>query len=95
MGIFWASIPIGLAIVAAAVGIPFWLTHRGMRPEDPVDAQAYLDAKDEMAKTADMGRRRRVFEVAKDRRLRARQRGAQPAGQSRSREAGLSPPERP
>ena len=29
MAFFWASIPIGLALVAASVGIPFLLTHRG------------------------------------------------------------------
>ena len=33
MAIFWASIPIGLALVAASVGIPFLLTHREMRPD--------------------------------------------------------------
>jgi hypothetical protein len=88
MSIFWASIPIGLAIVAAAVGIPFWLTPRHAAG-GPGRREAYLDAKDEMAQTADMGRRRRAFYRARDRRLWARQRDARPVGQSQSRGEGL------
>jgi hypothetical protein len=58
MGIFWGSIAIGLLLVAAGVGIPFTLTHRKMRPHDPDEAHAYLDAKEEVARTADPGRAR-------------------------------------
>ncbi len=68
MGIFWASIPIGLLLVAAAAGIPYWLTYRGMRPNDPVEAHAYLDAKDGMAQTADTGERRQAVQAASARR---------------------------
>ncbi len=32
MTALWLSIPLGLLIVAAAVGIPVWLAHRRMRP---------------------------------------------------------------
>ena len=70
MGIVWASIVIGALLVAAAVGIPFWLTHRGMRPNDPGEAHAYLDAKDEIAQTTDTARRRRIFQAARARRSR-------------------------
>lgn len=79
MGIFWASILIGLLLVVAAVGIPFWLTHRRMRPNDPAEAHAYLDAKDEMAGTVDTGARRRAFRAAKARRTAAAEPGG-PAG---------------
>jgi hypothetical protein len=45
MTAFWVSIPIGILIVLLAVGWPFWLTHRRMRPHyDSTQAQAYLDA---------------------------------------------------
>jgi hypothetical protein len=84
VGIFWASIPIGLVLVAAGVGIPFWLTHRGMRPNDPAEAHAYLDAKDEMARTSDTGERRRAFRAAKARRTAA----AEPVGEGRPGEPG-------
>ena len=78
MSIFWASIPIGLALVAAAVGIPYRLTHRGMRPNDPVEAHAYLDAKDEMAQTADTGQRREAVRAATARRAGGSGRADQP-----------------
>lgn len=36
---------IGLLIVILAVGIPYWLTHRHMRPQrDPDELQAYEEA---------------------------------------------------
>jgi hypothetical protein len=48
----WIGLVIGLAIVALAVGIPFFLTHRRMRePSDVSDSRAYLRA-----------RRRRVWQ---------------------------------
>jgi dihydropteroate synthase len=68
VAIFWASIPIGLALVAASVGIPFLLTHRGMRPDDPAEAHAYLDARDDMARTEDPGERRQAYLAARARR---------------------------
>jgi hypothetical protein len=42
----WISLAIALAIVALAVGIPFFLTHRRMRePRDVSDSRAYLRAR--------------------------------------------------
>ena len=42
-GLAWVGLAIGLVIVAAAVGIPFFLTHRRMRePHDVSDSRAYL-----------------------------------------------------
>ncbi len=42
----WGSLVIGLVIVALAVGIPFFLTHRRMRePRDFSDSHAYLRAR--------------------------------------------------
>lgn len=43
-GIVWAAILIGLALVIAAVGIPYLLTHRRMRsPHDHAESHEYLD----------------------------------------------------
>lgn len=40
-----ASILLGLLIVVVAIGVPYWLTHRHLRPQhDPGEAQAYLEA---------------------------------------------------
>ncbi len=45
-GWVWASVIIGLAIVACAVGIPYFLAHKRMRsPHDDSDSRAYLRAK--------------------------------------------------
>ena len=45
-GWVWAGIIIGLAIVALAVGIPYLLTHRTMRPPyDRSEGRAYLQDK--------------------------------------------------
>ena len=44
---FWISIPLAVLIVALAVGIPYLLTHRHLRPHDADEGQAYLDAKDQ------------------------------------------------
>jgi hypothetical protein len=42
-GIVWAAILIGLALVIAAVGIPYLLTHKRMRsPHDHAESQEYL-----------------------------------------------------
>jgi len=42
----WGSLVIALVIVALAVGIPFFLTHRRMRePRDVSDSRAYLRAR--------------------------------------------------
>jgi hypothetical protein len=45
-GWVWASVIIGLAIVACAVGIPYFLAHKRMRsPYDVSDSRAYIRAK--------------------------------------------------
>ncbi len=42
-GLAWGGLAIGLVIVAVAVGIPYFLTHRRMRePRDVSDSRAYL-----------------------------------------------------
>jgi hypothetical protein len=45
-GLAWGSFAIGLVIVALAVGIPYFLTHRRMRdPHDVSDGRSYLRAR--------------------------------------------------
>lgn len=45
-GLVWVSIFVGLALAALAVGIPYLLTHKGMRsPHDLSEGQAYMQAK--------------------------------------------------
>lgn len=45
-GWVWAAIFIGLAIVILAVGIPYLVTHKGMRaPYDRSEAEDYARAK--------------------------------------------------
>ena len=42
-GLFWVAFAIGLAIVVLAVGIPYVVTHKGMRePYDRSEGRAYL-----------------------------------------------------
>jgi hypothetical protein len=41
---------LGVLIVVLAVGIPYWLTHRHMRPQhDPAEMRAYAKATDRSA----------------------------------------------
>jgi len=47
MGLTWAAIAVGVVLFLLAVGIPYWLTHRRLRPREHVDADAYLKAKDQ------------------------------------------------
>ena len=38
---------LGMLIVILAIGVPYWLTHRHMRPQhDPAEMQAYAEATD-------------------------------------------------
>jgi hypothetical protein len=54
---FWLSIPIGLLIVLAAVGIPYWITHRRMRPHhDLTESYEYLEAAGKTPEDAALGR---------------------------------------
>ena len=47
MTLFFASIAVGLIIVAVVVGYPYWRTHHRMRePYDKTEAHGYLDAKE-------------------------------------------------
>ena len=42
-GLAWGGLVIGLVVVALAVGIPYFLTHRRMHdPHDVSDSRAYL-----------------------------------------------------
>jgi len=44
------AVLLGMLIVVLAVGIPYWLTHRHMRPQhDPAEMQAYAEATDRSA----------------------------------------------
>jgi hypothetical protein len=44
------AVLLGVLIVVLAVGIPYWLTHRHMRPQhDPAEMQAYAKATDRSA----------------------------------------------
>ena len=46
MALFFVSIALGLLIVAAAVGFPYWRTHHRMRePYDKTEARGYFRAK--------------------------------------------------
>jgi hypothetical protein len=61
MAEFWISIVAGLLIVLLAVGIPYWLTHRRLRPHDLTEGQAYLDATGKTPEDAALGRSGRRF----------------------------------
>lgn len=57
MTAFWLSIPIGLLIVLAAVGIPYWVTHRQMRPHhDLSESYEYLETAGKTPEDAALGR---------------------------------------
>jgi len=59
MGVFWAVLSscLGLLIVLLAVGIPFWMTHKRMRPHhDLTEARDYLDAVGRTPEDAAIGR---------------------------------------
>jgi hypothetical protein len=54
---FWLSIPIGLLIVIAAIGIPFWITHRRMRPHHELsESYEYLETAGKTPQDAAAGR---------------------------------------
>jgi hypothetical protein len=61
MAEFWISIAAGLVIVLLAIGIPYWLTHRRLRPHDLTEGQAYLDATGKTPEDAAAGRPGRRF----------------------------------
>ncbi len=57
MTVAWISIVLGLIIVACAVGIPYWFTHRRLRPHHDIDtASAYLKATGKSPEDALSGR---------------------------------------
>ncbi len=57
MTAFWLSIPIGLLIVLAAIGIPYWITHRHMRPHhDLTESYEYLKVAGKTPQDAATGR---------------------------------------
>jgi hypothetical protein len=63
MTTFWLSIPLGIVIVLAAVGIPYWLTHHRMRPHyDVSESHEYLAAAGKTPEDAAVGRPGRLRE---------------------------------
>lgn len=56
MAEFWVSIVAGLVIVVLAIGIPYWLTHRRLRPHDLSEGRAYMDATGKTPEDAAAGR---------------------------------------
>ncbi len=52
MTLFWISIVAGVVIVALAIGIPYFITHRRLRPHDTAGAGDYLAERDELAAAA-------------------------------------------
>ena len=53
---------LGLLIVILAVGIPYWLTHRHMRPQhDAGEVQAYQEATDRSKQAIAEGKPGRPF----------------------------------
>lgn len=55
---------LGLLIVVLAIGIPYWLTHRHMRPQhDPAEMQAYANATDRSAEKIAAGAPSRGFDT--------------------------------
>jgi hypothetical protein len=52
----------GLLIVILVIGIPYWLTHRHMRPQhDPAETRAYAEATDRSAEKIAAGAPSRGF----------------------------------
>jgi hypothetical protein len=50
------AVIVGLVIAAVAITVPYWMTHRHMRPQhDPAEMQAYLDATGRSAESIDTG----------------------------------------
>ena len=81
MGAAAAAALIGLVIVILAVGIPYWLTHRHMRPQhDPNEIQAYQEATGRPGEVIGAGKPSRTFRGATDagRRWRAAHAGVHP-----------------
>lgn len=61
MAEFWISIVVGLLSVLLAIGIPYWRTHRRLRPHDLTEGQAYLHATGKTPEDAAAGRPGRRF----------------------------------
>jgi hypothetical protein len=56
------AVPLGVLIVVLAVGIPYWLAHRHMRPQHhPAEMQAYAEATDRSAEKIAAGARPEVI----------------------------------
>ncbi len=61
-GVVGATV-LGVLIVILAIGIPYWLTHRHMRPQhDPAETQAYAEATDRSAEKIAAGAPGRGFD---------------------------------
>lgn len=54
---------LGVLIVILAIGVPYWLTHRHMRPQhDPAETQAYAEATGRSAEKMAAGAPSRGFD---------------------------------
>ena len=49
MTLVWVAIAVAVLLFLFAVGIPYWLSHRRLRPRERTDADTYLEAKEEAA----------------------------------------------
>jgi hypothetical protein len=50
------AVIVGLVIAAVAISVPYWMTHRHMRPQhDPAEMQAYQEATGRSAERIDAG----------------------------------------
>ncbi len=49
MTLMWAAIAVAVLLFLLAVGIPYWLSHRRLRPREHGDADTYLEAKEHAA----------------------------------------------
>ncbi|HEY2075925.1 MAG TPA: hypothetical protein VGH53_06270 [Streptosporangiaceae bacterium] len=54
---------LGLLIVSLAIGVPYWITHRHMRPQhDSAEMQAYAEATDRSAEKIAAGAHAQGFD---------------------------------
>jgi hypothetical protein len=61
------AVVIGLVIAALAISVPYWMTHRHMRPQhDPAEMQAYQDATARSAERIDAGAEGQPLDTSTD-----------------------------
>jgi hypothetical protein len=47
MALVWVAIAVAVLLFLLAVGIPYWLSHRRLHPREHVDADTYLEAREQ------------------------------------------------